>query len=81
MFSSCAKRPWIYRLVTTTLGIAIFLLGVRLGQFWGLLLMIVGLVPAVIGLADVSVVTEIRDERAHRREQQMGAPLPYKPRV
>lgn len=81
MSSSCRKRPRIYRLITTTVGIALFLLGVHLGQFWGLLLMIVGLVPAVIGLADVSVVTEIRDERAHRREQQMGAPLPYERRV
>jgi hypothetical protein len=61
------------RLLTTSLGLAVFSAGVYLGELWGLLLMIVGLVPAVVGLADVSLLTEIRDERAHRREQQATA--------
>jgi hypothetical protein len=77
MTSPCLKRPWIWRVITVTFGVAVFLLGVRYGDFWGLLLMIVGLVPAVIGAADVSLVNEIRDERAHRREQRMVSPLPH----
>ena len=60
---------------------AIFLLGVQLGGFWGLLLMILGLVPAVIGFADVSVLNEIRDERAHRRGQRMVPRVPYEHRA
>jgi hypothetical protein len=67
---SCLKRPWMCRLLTVTVGVALFLIGVRVGDFAGLVLMIVGLVPTVIGAADVSVISEIRDERAHRLEQR-----------
>jgi hypothetical protein len=49
--------------------------GVHRDEFWGLLLMIIGLVPVVIGIANVSVVNEIRDARAHRREQRMLGPV------
>lgn len=77
MTSFCRNRPWIVRVVSVTLGVAVFGLGVRLGDFWGLLLMIVGLVPVVIGVADVSLVGEIRDARAHRREPRMVEPVPF----
>jgi hypothetical protein len=54
--------------LTIVVGLALFTAGVRLGDLWGLVLMIVGLVPAVTGVADVSLLSEIRDERAHRLE-------------
>lgn len=73
----CPKRPWVCRLLTVGVGLTLFSIGVRLGDFWGLLLMIVGLVPMVIGAADVSVLNEIRDERELRREQQHAPPLVY----
>jgi hypothetical protein len=77
MTSPCPKCPWISRVITLAIGVSVFLIGVHFGHFWGLLLMIGGLVPAVIGVADVSLLNEIRDERAHRREQRMVAPLPH----
>jgi hypothetical protein len=80
MNSLWPKRSWMCRLVTVSVGLALFLLGVRVGDFWGLLLMIVGLVPTVIGAADVSLVSEIREERAHRREQRRIA-LPHEHRA
>ena len=64
----CPKRPWICRLLTVSVGLALFLFGVRVGDFAGLVLMIVGLAPTIIGAADVSLISEIRDERAHRLE-------------
>ena len=64
------KRQWICRLLTVSVGLALFLAGVRIGNFGGLVLMIVGLVPTVIGAADVSLFGEIRAERAHRLEQR-----------
>lgn len=63
-------RPWVCRLLTVSVGLALFLVGVRIGNFGGLVLMIVGLVPTVIGAADVSLISEIRDERAYRLEQR-----------
>jgi hypothetical protein len=81
MTISCFQRPWVCRLVTVLLGVAVFSLGVRLGALWGLLLMIVGLVPTVIGVADVSVLSEIRDERAHKREQRLVSPVPHERRA
>ena len=66
----CPNRPWMYRLLNVSAGLTLFLIGVRVGDFGGLVLMIVGLVPTVIGAADVSVISEIRDERAHRLEQR-----------
>jgi hypothetical protein len=78
--TTCPKRPWFCRVLTVSVGLALFSLGVRLGDFWGLLLIIVGLVPAVIGLADVSVMSELRDERAHRREQDRVTPVAYQRR-
>jgi hypothetical protein len=80
MIRLCTKRPWICRLVTVSVGLALFLFGVRVGDFWGLLLMIVGLAPTVIGIADVSLVSEIRDDRAHRLEQRR-LDLPHKRRA
>jgi len=71
MTMSHLTRPWMWRLITVALGVAVFALGLRLGALSGLVLMIVGLVPTVIGVADVSVLTEVRDERAHRREQRL----------
>jgi hypothetical protein len=77
MTTACLTHPWVCRTITVTTGVALFSLGVRLGDFWGLVLMIVGLVPVVIGVADVSLLSEIRDERAHRRELRPVAPVQY----
>jgi hypothetical protein len=74
MKSPCPKRPWICRLLTVIGGVGLFSVGVALGDLWGLVLMIVGLVPAVTGVADVSLLSEIRDERAHRLDQHRGSP-------
>ena len=81
MMNHHRSREWIRRVITVACGVAVFSTGVRLGDFWGLLLMIVGLVPTVIGVADVSLLGEIRDERAHRREHRVVAPVPYERRV
>ena len=81
------KRRWISRLLMVSIGLVLFLAGVRIGEFGGLVLMIVGLVPTIIGAADVSLMTEIRDERAHRLEQRrpgcshMSASLENRSRV
>jgi hypothetical protein len=80
MNSPWPKRSWMCRLATVTVGLALFMFGVHVGDFWGLLLMIVGLVPTVTGIADVSLVSEIRDERAHRLEQRRLA-LPHEHRA
>ena len=74
-------QPWVSRVLTVIIGVAVFAAGVRVGDFWGLLFMIVGLIPVVIGAADVSLVSEIRDERAHRREQQRVAIAPHEHRA
>jgi fatty acid desaturase len=66
----CHEKPSICRIVTVAIGIGLFVAGVDLGGLWGLILMIVGLVPVVTGVADVSLLAEIRDERAHRRERR-----------
>jgi hypothetical protein len=63
------------RLLTATFGVAVFTAGVYVGGLWGLLLMIAGLVPAITGIANVSLIGEIRDERAHRLEQRRTAAL------
>jgi hypothetical protein len=81
MNSLSPKCSWMYRLVTVSVGLALFLLGVHVGDFWGLLLMIVGLVPTVFGIADVSLMSEIRDERAHRHEQRRVAVVPHERRA
>ena len=60
------------RLLTAIIGIAVFASGVYVGELGGLLLMIVGLVPAITGIANISLLGEIRDERAHRLEQRRG---------
>ena len=72
MVPVCQKRPWICRVLTIVVGLALFTLGVRLGELWGLVLMIVGLVPAVTGIADVSLFAEIREDRARRRSPRRG---------
>jgi len=54
--------------VAITVGLALFWWGVHLGERWGLVLMIIGLVPAVTGIADVSLVAEFRVARANRRD-------------
>jgi len=61
------QRPWLCRIVAITVGLALFWWGVHLGERWGLVLMIIGLVPAVTGIADVSLVAEIRVAQAERR--------------
>jgi hypothetical protein len=73
MKSPCPKRPWICRLLTVIGGVGLFSVGIAVGDLWGLVLMIVGLVPAVTGVADVSLLSEIRDERAHRLDQHRGS--------
>jgi len=67
MNSPCPRRPWICRALSVAIGLSLFGAGVRLGGLWGLVLMMVGLVPAVTGIADISLLSEIRDEREHRR--------------
>ena len=58
------------RAFTALGGIAVFTAGVYAGGLGGLLLMIAGLVPAITGIANVSLLGEIRDERAHRLQQR-----------
>jgi hypothetical protein len=61
------ERPWICRLLTVVAGVALFTAGVYVGNLWGLVLMMVGLVPAVTGVADVSLLAEIRATDYRRR--------------
>ncbi len=63
------------RLFTAIIGIAVFTSGLYVGELGGLLLMIGGLVPAITGVANISLLGEIRDERAHRLEQRRGGRL------
>jgi hypothetical protein len=81
MNNQSSGRSWICRGLTVVIGAALFSAGVHVGDLWGLLFMIVGLVPVVIGVADVSLLSEIRDERAHRREQQEAAVVPHEHRA
>ena len=76
-----SRRALVCRIGTVAAGLALFTAGVRIGDLWGLVLMIVGLVPAVTGIADVSLLAEIRDERAYRREQRHHSPFPLEPRA
>jgi predicted PurR-regulated permease PerM len=64
MTTFCLSRLLICRVIAVIVGVAVFWLGVRVGGFWGLLLTIVGIVPAVIGAGGVSLLSEIPHERA-----------------
>ena len=55
---------WVYRVMLIAFGIAVFALGAHVGDFWGLLVMMLGIVPAIIGAGDVSLLGEIRHRRA-----------------
>jgi fatty acid desaturase len=77
----CTKRPWICRVLTIAAGLALFTAGIYVGNMWGLVLMIVGLVPAVTGVADVSLLAEIREDRVHRRERRRLGSVAHWPRA
>ncbi len=63
------------RLFAVLTGFSMIAAGVYVEGLAGVLLTIAGLVPAVMGIANVSVLREVREERAHRREQARRPPL------
>lgn len=54
------------RALACAIAIGIVIAGAVRADFWGLMLMIVGLVPLVTELGDVSLLTEIRNAWASR---------------
>lgn len=63
------------RLFIVLTGVSMIAAGVYVDGLAGVLLTIAGLVPVVMGTANVSLVREVREERAHRREQARRPPL------
>jgi hypothetical protein len=64
------RRLLIGRVVPTLVGLAFLLVGAHRGDLVGLVMVIVGLVPAVTGVAGVSVFDEVREQRAYYRAKR-----------
>jgi hypothetical protein len=60
------RRPLLCRVVPTVMGLVFVWVGAHLGDLLGLVLMIIGLAPAVTGIAGVSLCDELREQRKYQ---------------